>query len=109
MPAVAEITKQALLFVLDRTTGKPVYGVEERPVPQDGFIEGEKPWPTQPFPVKPPPLARMSFSPAQVAKITPGHQKYCEGLINGDGGAAYGGGLHPSIRAAITTFFASTT
>jgi quinoprotein glucose dehydrogenase len=108
IPAVAEITKQALLFVLDRTTGKPVYGVEERPVPQDGFIEGEKPWPTQPFPVKPPPMARMGFTPAEIAKITPEHQKYCEGLVADNGGAHFGGPYVSFNRTATTIFFPST-
>lgn len=48
-----------------------VYGVVERPVPQEGFASAEHPWPTQPFPVKPVPLARSTFPPADVAKVTP--------------------------------------
>ncbi len=52
IPAVAQITKMGLLFVLDRTTGEPVWGIEERPVPQS-TAPGEKTAPTQPFPVKP--------------------------------------------------------
>jgi quinoprotein glucose dehydrogenase len=48
------------MFILDRVTGKPVFGVEERPVPKSDVPE-EVTWPTQPFPVKPPPLARMSY------------------------------------------------
>jgi quinoprotein glucose dehydrogenase len=47
IPAVAQITKMGLLFVLDRTTGEPVWGVEERPVPQS-TAPGEKTAPTQP-------------------------------------------------------------
>ena len=49
IPAVAQITKMGLLFVLDRTTGEPVWGIEERPVPQT-TAPGEKTAPTQPFP-----------------------------------------------------------
>lgn len=55
IPAVAVGTKMGHVFILDRETGKPLFPVEERPVPSDG-VEGEKPWPTQPFPVLPAPL-----------------------------------------------------
>ena len=55
IPAVAVINKVGLLFLLDRVTGKPIYGVEERPVPQSE-VPLERAAKTQPFPVKPPPL-----------------------------------------------------
>ena len=58
------MTKMALLFIFDRVTGEPIFGVEERPVPQSN-VPGEASWPTQPFPVKPPPLARNTFDPAE--------------------------------------------
>jgi len=61
-PAVIVLTKQSLVFVLDRDTGKPLIHVEERPVPTDG-VPGEALSPTQPFPVKPPPLMRTSITP----------------------------------------------
>src|SRR4051812_6125312 len=61
IPAVVQTTKQGLLFILDRMTGKPVFGAEERPVPQSD-VPGELSWPTQPFPLKPPPLARMTVT-----------------------------------------------
>ena len=50
------------MFILDRVTGKPVFGVEERPVPK-GDVPGEWYSPTQPFPLKPPALARTSYKP----------------------------------------------
>lgn len=65
IPAVVETTKQGLLFILDRLTGKPVFGAEERPVPQSD-VPGEASWPTQPFPLKPPPLARMTVKREEV-------------------------------------------
>jgi quinoprotein glucose dehydrogenase len=76
--------------------------VEERPVLQEGFAAGEHPWPTQPFPVKPPPLARNTFRPEEIAKVTPEHQKYCEEMLQADGGLRTGGpylpfGVKPSI------------
>ncbi len=76
IPAVAAITKNPLLFLLNRVTGKPIYGVEERPVPK-GNLPGEWYSPTQPFPVKPPPLSRQSFTPSDFARITPEHEAAC--------------------------------
>lgn len=59
-PAIAYVGKSSYLFVLDRVTGEPLIEVEERPVPA-GDVPGEYYSPTQPFPVRPPPLARVSF------------------------------------------------
>jgi glucose dehydrogenase len=91
IPAVAQSTKQALLFIFDRMTGKPIYDVEERPVLSDNPIPGDQNWPTQPFPVKPPPLARNTFKPEDVATVTPDHEKFCRDLLNLEGGVLTGG------------------
>ena len=58
---VAEASKTGFLWVFDRVTGKPLWPVEERPVPQSP-MPGEKTWPTQPFPIRPAPFARQSFT-----------------------------------------------
>ena len=50
IPAVAVISKLGLLFLLDRVTGKPIYGVEERPVPASE-VPLERAAKTQPFPL----------------------------------------------------------
>ncbi|PSR57025.1 pyrrolo-quinoline quinone [Adhaeribacter arboris] len=63
--AVAQVTKQGLVFVFDRETGKPLFPIEERKVPQSD-IPGEASWPTQPFPVKPAPYARQTFTEADI-------------------------------------------
>jgi len=76
IPAVAVITKGSLLFILNRITGEPIFGVEERPVPVSN-VPGEESWPTQPFPLLPPPLGRISFSLDEVARITPEHTEAC--------------------------------
>ena len=76
IPAVAQITKMGLLFILDRVTGNPVFGVEERPVPKSD-VPGEESWPTQPFPLKPPPLARMSLTADDITTRTPEAHKFC--------------------------------
>ena len=52
VPALASVGKTGWMFILDRVTGKPIFGVEERPVPK-GDVPGEWYSPTQPFPVKP--------------------------------------------------------
>ena len=79
IPAVAQQTKMSLLFIFNRVTGEPIFGVEERKVPQT-TAPGEWTSPTQPFPVKPPPLARNSLTHAELAKVTPELEAYCEGL-----------------------------
>ena len=84
IPAVAQSSKMALLFIFNRETGEPIFGVEERPVPQT-TVPGEWTSPTQPFPVKPEPLSRNSFTRADLAKVTPEHQAYCENLWNANG------------------------
>ncbi len=59
--AVAQVSKQGFVWVFDRVTGKPLWPIEERPVPRSE-MPGETTSPTQPFPVKPPPFARQKFT-----------------------------------------------
>jgi glucose dehydrogenase len=82
IPALAQVGKIGYMFILDRVTGRPVFGVEERPVAQ-GDVPGEWYSPTQPFPVKPPPIARVSFTKDDLvtaADTTPDHAKACQDL-----------------------------
>jgi quinoprotein glucose dehydrogenase len=79
IPALAAMGKSGWMFILDRVTGKPVFGVEERPVPA-GDVPGEWYSPTQPFPLKPPALARMSLKREDVVTAedtTPEHANAC--------------------------------
>ncbi|HYA16387.1 MAG TPA: pyrroloquinoline quinone-dependent dehydrogenase [Bryobacteraceae bacterium] len=85
IPAVVAISKISLMFFLDRETGKPIYPVEERPVPQSE-IPGEHSSKTQPFPLKPPPLARLSMTPDEIFKGEPEHEKFCRDLAEKIGG-----------------------
>lgn len=68
---VAQVTKTAMLFVLDRDTGRPVFPIEERKVPSQSEIAGEKLSPTQPFPVKPAPFARQQVNEDLLTDISP--------------------------------------
>lgn len=81
IPAVIAMNKAALLFILDRVTGKPLYEVEERPVPAS-LIKGEQAWPTQPFPVKPPQLARSSFDMSDLVMVTPEANAACKAMVD---------------------------
>jgi quinoprotein glucose dehydrogenase len=81
IPAVATVNKNALMFILNRVTGKPIYGVEERPVPRSN-VPGEQTSPTQPFPILPEPLAQNTLSRNNLYKDTPEHQAWCEQYVD---------------------------
>ena len=73
--ALVQVSKMGFVFVFDRATGKPLFPIEERPVPPSD-IPGEVLSRTQPFPVKPPPISRQGFSEQDVAAITPEKHAY---------------------------------
>lgn len=109
---VAQVTKQGFVWAFDRVTGKPLWPIEERKVPESD-MQGEETWATQPFPVKPPPFARQSFtaddlspylSPADRAKFrddllsarneglfTPPGKRNTVQMPGNNGGANWGG------------------
>ncbi|PWU00978.1 MAG: quinoprotein glucose dehydrogenase, partial [Terriglobia bacterium] len=68
--AVAQPTKQSILYVFDRATGQPIWPIEERPVPQ-GDVPGEKYSATQPMPTKPPAYGRTDTSIDELIDFTP--------------------------------------
>ena len=68
--AVAQPTKQSILYVFDRVTGQPVWPIEERPV-EKGDVPGEWYSPTQPFPTKPPAYDRNGISVDDLIDFTP--------------------------------------
>ncbi|MGH9658906.1 MAG: pyrroloquinoline quinone-dependent dehydrogenase [Bryobacteraceae bacterium] len=103
IPAVAQVTKTGFVFVLDRLTGKPLFDVEERPVPKSG-VPGEQAWPTQPHPVKPPPFARQSMKREELTNVTPESRAFCEKLIDG----AVFGSLFTPIGLEPTVLFPGT-
>jgi len=70
VPALAQPTKQAFLYVFNRVTGKPIWPMEERPVPQ-GDVPGEWYSPTQPFPTKPPAYDNQGVTPDSLINFTP--------------------------------------
>ena len=80
IPSVAVFGKSSLLYLLDRTNGKPIYDVTEKAVTQTE-VPGEKTSPTQPFPYKPAPLARIDFDMKDIATVTPELEAGCRKLI----------------------------
>ncbi len=68
--AVAQVTKQAFCFVFDRKTGKPLWPIDERPVPQT-TVPGDRSAPTQPFPTRPAPFDRQGMSEDDLIDYTP--------------------------------------
>ncbi len=99
VPALAQIGKQSWMFILNRETGKPLFGVEERPVPA-GDAPGEWYSPTQPFPLKPPALARTSFKKEDIVTAedtTPEHAQACMEIYEKAGGFYNAGPFTPFL------------
>ena len=97
VPALGVTTKSGYLYILNRETGVPIFGVEERPVPKSD-VPGELAFPTQPFPVKPPPLARISYQATDLvtaADTTAEHVRACQDLIAKNGGVSNAGPFTP--------------
>lgn len=98
--AVVQLTKMGFTFVLDRDTGEPLFPVHERPVPRS-TVPGEEAWPTQPFPLKPPPLVRQSLSEADLTNITPAAREYAlKEFRKYRSGSIY---TPPSLQGTVTT------
>ncbi len=85
VPVVVAVSKPGLMFFLDRETGKSVFPMEERRVPQSD-VPGEKSSPTQPFPVKPLPLTKQGMTADEVFKGEPEHEAFCRDLVQRIGG-----------------------
>jgi glucose dehydrogenase len=76
IPAIIQMTKTGYIYFLNRLTGEPIFGIEERPVPPTDAL-GDAAWPTQPFPLKPESITRNSMTRDEVSKISPEAEKYC--------------------------------
>jgi quinoprotein glucose dehydrogenase len=71
---VAQATKHGFLFVFERVTGRPIWPIEERPVPQSD-VPGEHASPTQPFPTRPAPFARQTFAERDINPYLPAAER----------------------------------
>ena len=119
---VAQPTKFGFIYAFNRVTGEPLWPIEERPVPQSD-VPGEKSWPTQPFPTKPPPFARQTFTADDIdpyidpqerahykevilgarnfGLFTPPSEKQSTIVIPGDGGGANWGSTAGDPEAGV--------
>ena len=100
IPAAVVISKNSLMFILNRETGEPIFGVTERPVPQSD-VPGETYSPTQPFPNKPEMLARMSMTRDDISDVTPEAHQYCTDLW--DKNQMHNDGVYAPISLKGTT------
>ena len=102
VPLLAQTGKVGYLYVLNRVTGEPIFGIEEKPVPISK-VPGEHSSPTQPIPVKPKPLGRMSFTMADLVTAqdtTEEHAKACRELVEKSGGLYNEGPFTPWVYRA---------
>lgn len=105
IPAVVQTSKTAYMYILNRVTGKPVFGMKEVPVPKGNF-PAEAYSPTQPIPVKPPALAVTSFKLSDMVTAqdtTAQHAKACHELWNKAGGFYNAGPYTPWLYHAPGT------
>lgn len=102
--AVAQIAKTGFVFVFNRATGKPVFPIEERPVPKSP-VPGEASWPTQPHPLKPPPFARQSMRLEDLTTVTPESRDDCLARIKD---AELQGNLFRPVTEKPTVYFPGT-
>jgi quinoprotein glucose dehydrogenase len=97
IPALAVTTKSGYMYILNRETGAPIFGVQERTVPKSD-VPGEAASATQPFPVKPPPIARVAYQSQDLvtaADTTPEHATACAELVQKSGGVTNAGPFTP--------------
>lgn len=78
--ALIQPTKMGLIFTFDRATGRPLFDIEERPVPR-GDVPGEWYSPTQPFPTAPRMLVPDRLKPTDVWGLTPFDRGACRKLV----------------------------
>lgn len=69
--AVAQPTKNGMVYVFERETGKPVFEINEVPFDTVSELEGEQVWPTQPIPVKPAPFVRQTLTANDINPYMP--------------------------------------
>jgi quinoprotein glucose dehydrogenase len=102
VPILAQTGKVGYMYILNRVTGEPIFGIEEKPVPLSK-VPGEHSSPTQPIPVKPKAFGRMSFTMADLvtaADTTEAHAKACRDLVERSGGLYNEGPFTPWVFRA---------
>ena len=101
---MAQVGKTGWLYLLDRLTGEPLFDVEERPVPPSE-IPGEQAYPTQPFPLKPPPFARQTMTIDDITRVTPESRAECLEMVKD---AVVDGPMFRPVGFKLTVVFPGT-
>jgi quinoprotein glucose dehydrogenase len=102
VPLLAQTGKVGYMYILNRVTGEPIFGIDEKPVPASK-VPGEHSSPTQPIPNKPRPFGRMSFTMADLVTAqdtTEEHAKACRDLVERSGGLYNDGPFTPWVYRA---------
>ena len=110
VPALGVTTKSGYLYILNRETGESIYGVEERAVAASD-VPGEVTFPTQPFPLKPPPMGRVAYSPGDLVTAddtTAGHADACNELVESLGELYNAGPFTPWVYRSEETALRTT-
>ncbi|MBT5030995.1 MAG: PQQ-binding-like beta-propeller repeat protein [Proteobacteria bacterium] len=97
VPVLALASKTGYMYILNRATGEPVFGFEERQVPSSD-VPGERSSPTQPIPIKPPPIAKVDFDSSDIVRpedTSPEHAAFCQALYEQSGGFENAGPYTP--------------
>jgi glucose dehydrogenase len=103
IPAVLQTGKMSYVYIFDRVTGESLFGMEERAVRRSDDPDDES-WPTQPFPLKPGPIARVGMTRNDINKMTPEIEKYCTDFWDTTKIQASGAYARPLRSASIVTF-----
>jgi len=103
IPAVFVTGKTGLVFIFDRATGEPLYGMEERPVAASAD-PAEAPYPTQPFPLRPGPLGRVGMTRDDINRMTPEIEAFCTDFWDRNGLVPSDLYWRPSSRGPQVTF-----
>ncbi len=103
IPAVLQTGKMSYVYIFDRVTGEPIFGMEERPVKRSDDPTDQA-WPTQPFPLKPGPIARVGMTRDDINKMTPEIEKYCTDFWDTNKLQPTGAYARPLSTESIVTF-----
>ncbi|RZK73150.1 MAG: c-type cytochrome [Pedobacter sp.] len=94
--AVAQVTKQGLIFLFDRENGTPLFPIDEKPFPAS-TLPGEKTWPTQPIPRLPAPFSRQTVTEAEISTIAENRNELLAEFQNAQKGLFQPLGLKPTV------------
>jgi glucose dehydrogenase len=103
IPAVLQTGKMSYVYIFDRVTGEPLYGMEERAVKRSDDPKDQS-WPTQPFPLKPGPIARVGMTRDDINRMTPEIEKFCTDFWDRNHVQPTGPYARPLSNASIVTF-----